>query len=100
MIMPPPKRDHVQPLGAEAVRGPAGQRDHRGQRQRVARRHPLDRRQGGLELLRQRVDRHVDDGHVEDRHDRAEHDDGRDEHQVAVQRRSGVLLRRGHDLKA
>ena len=78
-------RGHVEALGAEAVGGPAGERDHGRQRERVAGRHPLDRRQRGLELTGERVDRHVDDGDVEDRHDRAEHDDPGDPHQRLVE---------------
>ena len=84
------ERDHVQPLGAEAVGGPAGERDHRRERERVAGRDPLDRRQRRLELARERVDRHVDDRHIEDRHDRAQDDDGGHEHQLAVQPGAGL----------
>ena len=38
-------RDHVEALGAEPVGGPAGERDHRREREHVAGRDPLDRRQ-------------------------------------------------------
>ena len=38
-------RGQVEALGAEAVGGPAGERDHRGERQRVAGHDPLDGRQ-------------------------------------------------------
>jgi hypothetical protein len=78
-------RGHVEALGPEAIGGPAGERDDRRERERVAGRHPLDRREGGVELTGERVDRHVDDGHVEDRHDRAEHDDPGDHHQRMVE---------------
>ena len=44
-------RDHVQALGAEAVGRPAGERDHGGQREHVARRDPLDRGQVVLKSL-------------------------------------------------
>jgi hypothetical protein len=71
-------RAHVEALRPEAVCGPAGERDDGGQRQRVAGRDPLDRRQRGVELRRQRVDGDVDDRHVEDRHDGTEHDHARD----------------------
>ena len=78
-------RGHVQALGAEAVGGPAGERDDGGERERVAGRDPLDGRQRRVELLRQRLDGDVDDGDVEDRHDRAEHDHGSDEEDAAVE---------------
>ena len=42
-------RDHVEPLGAEAVGGPAGERDDRRERERVAGDDPLDRRQRRVE---------------------------------------------------
>ncbi len=77
-------RDDVQALGAEAVCRPAGERDHGGEREHVARRDPLDRGQGRVEVLGQGVDRDVDDRRVEDRHERADHDDGRDADQRAV----------------
>ena len=69
------ERDHVEPLGAEPVGGPAGQRDHRGQRQRVGGHGPGDGRVVlDVELGLERRQRDVDDGDVEDRHDRAEDD--------------------------
>ena len=80
------ERGEVDALGAEAVGGPAGRRDHRGERQGVAGDDPLDRRQRGVEVDRQPVDRDVDDRRVEDRHDRPDHDDGRDHQGVAVER--------------
>ena len=79
-------REHVEPLGAEAVGGPAGERDHGRQRERVAGRRPTGSSSAGVEVSRERVDGDVDDRHVEDRHDRAEHDDGGDEEQRAVER--------------
>ena len=73
--------EHVEPLRAEAVRGPAGQRDDGRERERVRRDRPRD---GGVRKRVGRVGREhldegrqgdVDDGDVEDRHDRAEDDD-------------------------
>ena len=68
---------HVEALGAEPVGGPAGQRDDRGEGERVAGDGPGD---GGVRQRRvgsspktvwKRRQRDVDDGDVEDRHDRA-----------------------------
>ena len=87
-------REQVQALGAEAVGGPAGERDHGRQRERVAGDDPLDRREGGVEVTRQRGDRDVDDRGVEDRHHGAEHHDGGDGQEPAVERGS---LRGGGD---
>ena len=72
-------RGHVEPLGAEPVGRPAGQRDHGGERERVAGDRPRDVRVGdrvvgSAELLLERRQRDVDHRDVEDRHDRAEHD--------------------------
>ena len=79
-------REHVEPLGAEPVGGPAGQRDHRGERQRVAGHRPGDLRPGvaSNSLLEGRL-RDADHGDVEDRHDRAEHHDAGDQQDVAVE---------------
>ncbi len=70
----------VQPLGAEPVGRPSGERDDRGQRQRVGGDRPGHGRvrdgvvgAGGEHRLERRQ-RDVDHGDVEDRHDRAEHD--------------------------
>ena len=60
------EREHVEPLRAEAVRRPAGDRDDGGERQRVPGDDPLDRLQLRVEVLGEVVDRDVDDGHVED----------------------------------
>ena len=78
-------RDHVQALGAEAVGGPAGERDHGGERQRVAGRRPTGSSTATCRTRARACDRDVDDGHVEDRHDRAEHDDRGDEQDAAVE---------------
>ena len=78
-------RGHVEALGAEPVGAPGAERDDGGEREGVAGRDPLDRRQRGVELGDQRRDRDVDDGHVEDRHDGAEHDDRGDEQELAVE---------------
>ena len=78
------ERQHVQALRAEAVGGPARDRDDGRERERVAGDDPLDRLERRVERRRQVADRDVDDGRVEDRHDRAEDDDDRDAHQRAV----------------
>ena len=84
-----PDRGEVEPLGAEPVGRPAGERDDRRQREGVARDRPrhrgvgervVDAGEGGLE--RRKGD--VDDGDVEDRHDRAENDDAGDLEDGAV----------------
>ena len=72
------QREHVEALGAEPVGRPAGQRDHRRQRQRVAGHRPRGDRVGGVEGRLEGRQRDADDGDVEDRHDRAEHDDAGD----------------------
>jgi hypothetical protein len=71
-------RPDPQPLGAEAPRGPTGDRDHRGERQHVARCHPLDVGERGVQVAAERVEGDVDDRRVEDRHDRPDDDDGGD----------------------
>ena len=97
----------VEPLGAEPVGRPAGQRDDRREREGVGRDRPRD---GGVrEGLPRALGEHglegrqgdVDDGDVEDRHDRAEHDHAGDLEDrpvdlvgVVGQCRSG---RSGHD---
>ena len=65
-------RGHPHPPRAEALGGPAGQRDRGGEREQVAGAHPLDRRQRRAQLDPQRLQRDVDDRRVEDRHDRAD----------------------------
>jgi hypothetical protein len=93
------ERQHVEALGAEPVRGPAGQRDHGCESQGVAGHGPGDRGvvqgravlgEGGLEG----AERDVDDGDVEDRHDGAEDDDAGDLEDGSVDL-LGVLHRRG-----
>ena len=79
------QREHVEPLGAEPVGRPAGQRDHRGEGQRVAGHRPGDLRRRGVEDLLEGGQRDADDGDVEDRHDRAEHHDAGDEQDVLVE---------------
>jgi hypothetical protein len=79
------ERQQVQPLGAEAVGRPAGQRDHARQRERVAGHRPGDLRRGGGELLLEGPQRHRDDGDVEDRHDGAEDDDAGDDEDAPVE---------------
>ena len=73
--------EDVEPLRAEPVGGPAGERDDRGEREGVGRHRPRDGGVGqwllgalGEDGLEGRQ-RDVDDGDVEDRHDRPEHDD-------------------------
>ena len=78
------ERQQVDLLGAEAPRGPAGDRDHRRQRQHVAGHDPLDLRDRAVQLAPQRRQRDVDDRGVEDRHDRADEDDGADPPDVRV----------------
>ena len=84
-------RDHPHPLGPEALRHPARQRDHDRQREHVARRDPLDGVQRRVELAGERLERDVDDRRVEDRHDHADGDDGGDDPDLAAQRLVGVL---------
>ena len=86
-------REQVEPLGAEPVGRPAGQRDHAGQGQRVAGHRPGDLGRGGVELALEGLQRDRDDGDVEDRHDRAEHDDAGD-HQDALVELVGVAAGR------
>ena len=49
------QRDDVEAAGAEAGRGPAGDRDHGGEREHVAGDDPLDAVERGVELLRESV---------------------------------------------
>ena len=77
--------EQVEPLGAEAVGGPAGQRDDAGQGQRVAGHRPGDLGRGGVELALEGLERDGHDRDVEDGHDRAEDDDARDEEDVPVE---------------
>ena len=77
--------EQVEPLGAEAVGRPAGQRDDAGQGQRVAGHGPGDLGRGGVELALEGLERDGDDGDVEDGHDRAEDDDARDHQDVLVE---------------
>ncbi len=63
------ERHDPHPLGAEMLDRPPGQGNDRRQGEQVAGAHPLDGRQRGPEVPRQRGDGHVDDGGVEDRHD-------------------------------
>ena len=83
-------RRQVEALGAEAVGGPAGDRNDRGQRQRVGRHRPGDRRVGGVEDALERGQRDADHGDVEDRHDGAEHDHAGDLQNTTVE-----FVRRG-----
>jgi hypothetical protein len=56
-------------LGAEAIHGPGADRDYHRERQHVGADDPLGRRHRRVQLSRQCVDRHIDDGRVEhDRH--------------------------------
>ena len=80
----------VEALGAEAVRGPAGQRDDAGQGEGVAGHRPRDLGRGGVELALEGLERDGDDGDVEDRHDRAE-DDHAGHHQDALVELVGVV---------
>src|SRR5919106_739388 len=78
-------RDHPDPLGTEALGRPTGQRDHRGQREQVPGRDPLDRVQRRRELARQRLQSDVDDRRIEDRHDHPDDHDGRDDVDLSIE---------------
>ena len=82
--------EEVEPLGAEAVGGPAGQRDDAGEGEGVAGHRPRDLGRGGVELLLEGLEGDGDDGDVEDRHDGAEDDDAGD-HQDALVELVGVV---------
>jgi hypothetical protein len=86
--------DRGQPhaAGAEALGGPAGERDDHGQGEQVAGGHPLHVIERGVEVDAQRLQGDVDDRGVEDRHDRADHDDGRDDGEVAIDPQVGGAL--------
>ena len=77
--------EEVEALGAEAVGGPAGQRDDAGQGQRVAGHRPGDLGRGGVELALEGLQGHGDDGDVEDGHDGAEDDDAGHHQDVLVE---------------
>ena len=83
-------REQVEALGAEAVGGPPGERDHAGERQGVAGHRPGDLGRGRVELLLEGVEGDRDDGDVEDRHDGAE-DDHTGHHQDALVELVGVV---------
>ena len=83
-------REEVEALRAEPVRGPAGQRDHAGEGQRVGGHRPGDLGGRGVELFLEGVQRDGDDGDVEDRHDRPQ-DDHAGHHQDALVELVGVL---------
>ena len=68
----------------EAPRGPAGDGDHRGEREQVAGDHPLDLRDRTVQVVPERVQRDVHDRRVEDRHDHAEDHHTRDDPHVAL----------------
>ncbi len=70
--------DQVETPGAVAPHGPAGDRDHGGQRQQVSGDHPLDLTQRRMQVSGKIVQRDVDDRRIEHRHDRAEDDHDRD----------------------
>ena len=82
--------EEVEALGAEAVGGPAGQRDDAGQGEGVAGHRPGDLGRGGVELALEGLQRDRDDGDVEDRHDGAE-DDHAGHHQDALVELVGVV---------
>jgi hypothetical protein len=89
---------HVEPLGAEPVGGPATERDHRGQRQGVPGHGPGDLRVRGVELGLEGGQRDAHDGDVEDRHDRAENHHTGDLEHGGVQRlgrRGGLISHKG-----
>lgn len=104
------ERHHVQAFGAEAVGGPASQRDDRGQGEGIGRDRPGDRRIGEIfstlgEGVLEGGQGDIDDGDVEDRHDRTQDDDTGDLEDRAVDlvgvvagRRMGDLRRTGHEV--
>jgi hypothetical protein len=80
------ERYQVRPLGAEAIRRPAGQRDHRGEGERVAGHAPGHLRGRGVEVV---LERRLGDGHdrdVQDRRDRSEHHHAGDQQDGLVER--------------
>jgi hypothetical protein len=71
------QREDPDTLGAEAVDGPAADRDDDGQGEQVAGGHPLDGGDRHMEVAAEGGECDGDDRRIEDRHDGAEDDDCR-----------------------
>ena len=76
---------HPEALAAELALQPADQRDRDSQREQIARRDPLDRRDARVEVDGQLMQRDAHDGRVEDDRDAADDDRDRGAHERGVE---------------